>query len=68
MSGQYNRLQARIKAVNEKAEYVPCGGHSLNLIGLKAAECCFFVVAYFLFEKKPIRILFSFSASMEYFV
>jgi hypothetical protein len=49
MSGQYNGLQARIKAVNEKAEYVPCGGHSLNLIGLKAAECCFVVVAYFLF-------------------
>jgi hypothetical protein len=49
MSGQYNGLQARIKAVNEKVEYVPCGGHSLNLIGLKAAECCFVVVAYFLF-------------------
>ncbi|XP_045032110.1 uncharacterized protein LOC123474242 [Daphnia magna] len=32
MSGQYNGLQARIKAVNEKVEYVPCGGHSLNLI------------------------------------
>jgi uncharacterized membrane protein YecN with MAPEG domain len=58
MSGQYNGLQARIKAVNEKAEYVPCGGHSLNLIGLKAAECCFVVVAYFLFVQN-LYVFFS---------
>lgn len=41
MSCQYNGLQARIKALNEKAKYVPCGGHSLNLVGLKAAKYCF---------------------------
>jgi hypothetical protein len=51
MSGQYNGLQARIKAINEKAEYVPCGEHSLNFKSLKAAKCCFVVVAYFLFVK-----------------
>ena len=53
MAGQYNGLQARIKAINKKAEYVPGGGHSLNLKGLKALECCFAVVAYFLFVKNP---------------
>jgi hypothetical protein len=41
MSGQYNGLQARIKALNEKSKYVPCGGHSLNLVGLKADKYCF---------------------------
>ena len=40
MSGRYNGLQARIKQLNEFAEYVPCFAHSLNLVGKCAAECC----------------------------
>ncbi|XP_045031515.1 zinc finger MYM-type protein 1-like [Daphnia magna] len=40
MSGQYNGLQAKIKKRNPLAEYVPCAGHSLNLIGSSAAEAC----------------------------
>ncbi|KAG7172178.1 hypothetical protein Hamer_G009519 [Homarus americanus] len=31
MSGIYTGLQARIKAMNPLAYYVPCAGHSLNL-------------------------------------
>ena len=33
MSGKYTRVQARIKEVNRCASYVPCAGHSLNLVG-----------------------------------
>ena len=40
MSGQYNGLQAKIKQKNPLAEYVPCAGHSLNLVGSSAAEAC----------------------------
>ncbi|XP_045025191.1 zinc finger MYM-type protein 1-like [Daphnia magna] len=39
MSGIYNGLQALIKERNGLAEYVPCGCHSLNLVGVCAAEC-----------------------------
>ena len=52
MSCQYKGLQARIKAVNPKADYILCGRHSLNLIGAKAAECCLEVVSYFGFMQK----------------
>ncbi|EFN68185.1 Zinc finger MYM-type protein 1, partial [Camponotus floridanus] len=40
MSGRYNGLQARIKNKNQYALYVPCSAHSLNLIGVCAAESC----------------------------
>ncbi|XP_023248121.1 52 kDa repressor of the inhibitor of the protein kinase-like [Copidosoma floridanum] len=39
MSGQYSGLQARLKEINKYAEYVPCAGHSLTLVGVKAVEC-----------------------------
>lgn len=38
MSGRYLGLQARLKAVNPYAIYVPCAAHSLNLVGSNAAE------------------------------
>jgi len=38
MSGIYSGLQARIKEVNPLSEYIPCAAHSLNLVGLSAAE------------------------------
>ena len=47
MSGKYSGLQARIKDINKYAEYIPCAGHSLNLVGVRAAECVSEVVAYF---------------------
>ncbi|CAI6351600.1 unnamed protein product [Macrosiphum euphorbiae] len=40
MSGPYTRLQARIKELNPNAEYIPCSGHSLNLVGTNAVENC----------------------------
>ena len=40
LSGRYNGLQARIKQLNKFAEYVPCFAHSLNLVGICAAEYC----------------------------
>ncbi|KAE9521365.1 hypothetical protein AGLY_018245 [Aphis glycines] len=47
MSGQYSGLQARIKSLNPLADYVPCAGHSLNLVGTFSAECCTNSVKFF---------------------
>ncbi len=47
MSGVYTGLQARIKELNPLAEYVPCAGHSLNLVGVAAAESCVTAVSFF---------------------
>jgi hypothetical protein len=52
MSGHYSGVQARIKQVNKLAVYVPCAGHSLNLVGVKAVACCTQVVTYFDFLQK----------------
>lgn len=52
MSGRYNGVQAKFKEVNPKAEFVPCSGHSLNLVGEKAAECCTEATAFFMFLQK----------------
>ncbi|XP_023246665.1 uncharacterized protein LOC111643308, partial [Copidosoma floridanum] len=46
MSGRYSGLQARIKQLNKYAEYISCAAHSLNLVGVKAAECVQPVVAW----------------------
>ena len=40
MSGRYNGLQAKVAAENPHAVWIPCAGHSLNLVGKAAAECC----------------------------
>lgn len=40
MTGIYSGVQARIKAINPLADFVPCSAHSLNLIGTCAASCC----------------------------
>lgn len=62
MSGQYTGLQARLKEVNSYAEYVPCAGHSLNLVGVKAAECCLEVIQFF----NLIQKLYTFFSSSTY--
>jgi len=36
ISGIYSGVQRRIKEINSKAIYVPCGNHSLNLAGVHA--------------------------------
>lgn len=38
MTGKYKGLQAHILQVSKYAKFVPCAAHSLNLVGLQAAE------------------------------
>jgi hypothetical protein len=38
MAGRCSGLQARLKAVNKYASYVPCAAKSLNLVGSNAVE------------------------------
>lgn len=47
MSGRCSGLQAKIKELNKYAEYVPCAGHSLNLVGVHAVKCVSTVTIYF---------------------
>lgn len=47
MSGRYSGMQARLRAINPLAFYVPCTAHSLNLVGLSAVDCCTDAVSFF---------------------
>ncbi|XP_057663116.1 uncharacterized protein LOC130898084 [Diorhabda carinulata] len=47
MSGLYSGVQARITTSNPLAEYVPCAGHFLNLVGTCAAESVTEAVDFF---------------------
>ena len=47
MSGKYSGLQARIKEVNPLAVFIPCAGHSLNLVGTCAVESCTMAGTFF---------------------
>lgn len=40
MSGKYNGLQTLVIEKNDLAVWVPCAGHSLNLVVQSAAGCC----------------------------
>ncbi|KYN03086.1 Zinc finger MYM-type protein 1 [Cyphomyrmex costatus] len=40
MSGIYNGVQAKIRDICPYSEYIPCSAHSLNLVGICAAEIC----------------------------
>lgn len=62
MSGEYSRLQARILKCNKYASYFPSAGHSLNLVGSKAAEKVKATVAFFYFVQ---NVYTYFSASMH---
>ena len=46
MSGRCNGLQAKVAAKNNLAAWIPCAGHSLNLVGKAAAECCTAAVSF----------------------
>ena len=52
MSGRYTGLHTRIHQLDEFAIYVPFAGHSLNLVGVKAAECCLQTVKFFDFVQR----------------
>lgn len=60
MSGCYNGLQAHIKKINPLAHYVPCAAHSLNLVGVRAAESCVGAISFFGFVQELCKF---FSAS-----
>lgn len=47
MSGIYSGLQARILDVSPLASYIPCAGHSLNLVGTHAVDSCIEAVTLF---------------------
>lgn len=49
MSGVYGGLQTLIKRHNKLAHFIPCSGHSLNLVGSAAVESCSAANKYFLF-------------------
>ena len=52
MSGKYNSLPAKVAGKNKLAKWIPCAGHSLNLVVKSAAECCPAYVAFFDFPEK----------------
>ncbi|XP_065650982.1 zinc finger MYM-type protein 1-like [Hydra vulgaris] len=47
MSGKYSGLQARLKERSELAFYIPCAGHSLNLVGQCCVSECINSINYF---------------------
>ena len=65
MSGRYSGLQARFREYNKYADYVPCACHSLNLVGLKAAECCSSSVNFFFSCSSTIHFFVSIYTQME---
>jgi hypothetical protein len=46
-SGRYKGKQEIILKINKYAMYIPCAGHSLNLVGRAAVDCCVDVVNFF---------------------
>ena len=51
MSGKYSGLQARLKEMNKLAIYVPCVGHSLNLVDECRVDECINSKNYLVFSK-----------------
>lgn len=47
MSGKYKGMQEKILKINKYAIYIPCAGHSLNLVGRAAVDCCLDAVNFF---------------------
>ena len=60
MAGKYNGVQAVIKSQHSLARFVPCAAHTLNLVGVRAAEVCPLMVTFF---GKVQKILAYFSVS-----
>lgn len=47
MSGIYNGMQAALLEENPLAIFVPCSGHSLNLVGQTSVALCLEAVNFF---------------------
>ena len=47
MSGRYNGLHAKVAAKSNLVAWIPCAGHSLNLVVKAAAERCTAAVSFF---------------------
>ena len=47
MSGCYEGMQKKILEVNKFAVFIPCAGHSLNLVGRSAVDCVPIAVNFF---------------------
>lgn len=62
MSGKYSGLQARVKELNEFADYIPYFAHLLNLVGKYAAECCQEALIFFEF----VESLYTFFSASTY--
>lgn len=47
MAGKYEGVQAHISQINDLAKFVPCAAHSLNLVGVHAAEVSVMMISFF---------------------
>lgn len=52
MSGKYNGLRSLVLAENNLAVWIPCAGHSLNLVVQAAAQRCESAAKFFEFLEK----------------
>ncbi|XP_065654737.1 zinc finger MYM-type protein 1-like [Hydra vulgaris] len=59
MSGKYNGIQAHIHSLNEFARFVPCVAHTLNLVGVHAAEVSPLMITFF----GKVQAIFNFFSS-----
>ena len=46
MAGRYNGMQHKILERKKFAQFIPYAGHSLNLVGYAAVDCCLDAVNY----------------------
>lgn len=63
MSGKYNGLQALVRQENDLALWLPCAGHSLNLVVQAAAGCCLSPVSFF-YVLKELFVFHFFNQSL----
>lgn len=47
MVGKYLGVPSRLQEINERAQFIPSAGHSLNLIGVHAADISLKVISFF---------------------
>ncbi|XP_065652793.1 uncharacterized protein LOC136080111 [Hydra vulgaris] len=59
MSGKYNGVQAHIHSLNEFARFVPFAAHTLNLVGVHAAEVSPLMITFF----GKVQAIFNFFSS-----
>ncbi|XP_065645782.1 uncharacterized protein LOC136076236 [Hydra vulgaris] len=59
MSGKYNGVKAHIHSLNESARFVPCAAHTLNLVGVHAAEVSPLMITFF----GKVQAIFNFFSS-----